>query len=253
MAAVPVAPPPSAPEAAPLSQGARIINTFIAPSKTFTDIRRSASWWAPYLLVAICTLLFMAVIDRQVGFDQVTKNEMARSPKRAEQFEKLTPAQQEQQMKIAVTITRVFSYAVPVLILLFYVIFAAIYMGIFNMAFGAQIPFKRYYAIVVYAGLPGIINAALACITLFAGVDPEGFNINNPVATNLAHFMDPNGNKFVYGMASAVDVFIWWGIVLTGIGISCNSKVKRSTAIITIGALYIAYRLVASGIAAAIS
>lgn len=253
MAAVPVAPPPSAPEAAPVSQGARIINTFIAPSKTFMDIRRSASWWAPYLLIAICTLVFMGVIDRQVGFEQVSKNELARSPKRAEQFEKLPPAQQEQQMKISVVITRAISYAVPVLILLFYLIFAAIYMGIFNMAFGAQIPFKRYYAIVVYAGLPGIISVALGCITLFAGVDPEGFNINNPVATNLAHFMDPNGNKFLYGMASGVDLFIWWGIVLTGIGIACNSKVKRSTAIMTIGGLYLLYKLVGSGIAAALS
>ena len=46
MAAAPLTPvstPTSTPEAAPLSQGARIINTFIAPSKAFTDLRRSAS------------------------------------------------------------------------------------------------------------------------------------------------------------------------------------------------------------------
>jgi hypothetical protein len=33
------------PEPAPLSEFERIIDTFIAPSKTFTDLRRSAAWW----------------------------------------------------------------------------------------------------------------------------------------------------------------------------------------------------------------
>ena len=44
MAAAPVLPTPTpAPETAPLSEASRIINTFIAPSKTFTDLRRSAA------------------------------------------------------------------------------------------------------------------------------------------------------------------------------------------------------------------
>ena len=54
MAAAPLPPmsaPVPAPEAAPLSQGARIVDTFIAPSKTFTDLRRSAQWWLPFLLM----------------------------------------------------------------------------------------------------------------------------------------------------------------------------------------------------------
>ena len=33
-----------------LSQGERVIDTFIAPSKTFTDILRSQSWWLPFLI-----------------------------------------------------------------------------------------------------------------------------------------------------------------------------------------------------------
>jgi hypothetical protein len=64
MAAAPVLPasPTPSTEPAPLSQGARIINTFIAPSKTFTDLRRSASWWLPFLLITIAGwgLVFVA-------------------------------------------------------------------------------------------------------------------------------------------------------------------------------------------------
>ena len=33
------------PETQSLSEVERVIDTFVAPSKTFTDIRRNASWW----------------------------------------------------------------------------------------------------------------------------------------------------------------------------------------------------------------
>jgi hypothetical protein len=46
------------------------------------------------------------------------------------------------------------------------------------------------------------------------------------MATNPA-YLDPTGNKFLYGMASALEVVIIGNIVLMGIGFACNSKVKR--------------------------
>jgi hypothetical protein len=241
------------PQAAPLSEVDRVINTFIAPSKTFTDIRRSASWWLPYLIIVVFSMLFMFAVDHKIGFEQVTKNEIARAPKRAAQLENLPPDQRAQQIRGQIIGTRVVSYCIAVLIIVFQLIFAGIYMGVFNLVFNAGIAFKRYLAIVVYAGLPGIIHLTLAIISLFAGVDPEGFNINNPVGSNPSYFMDPMGNKFLYVLASGVDPFIWWGIILTGVGIACNSKVKRTTAIVVIGAMYLAYKLAGAGIAAALS
>ncbi|HZW81151.1 MAG TPA: hypothetical protein VFF50_11830 [Candidatus Deferrimicrobiaceae bacterium] len=65
----PLSEPVLASEAAPLSEGARIVNTFIAPSKTFGDLRRNASWWGPWLLISIVSLLFVYSMDRQIGFD----------------------------------------------------------------------------------------------------------------------------------------------------------------------------------------
>src|SRR5947209_4677643 len=73
------------------------------------------------------------------------------------------------------------------------------------------------------------LGLSVLFLSMFAGVDPPGFNAQNPVATNPAHFMDPTANRFLYGMASALDVFILWNIVLMGIGFACNSKAKRST------------------------
>ena len=61
-------------EPAPLSEAQRLVNTFVAPSKTFTDLRRSASWWAPFLIITIVSLLFIYVVDQKVGFRKVVEN-----------------------------------------------------------------------------------------------------------------------------------------------------------------------------------
>jgi hypothetical protein len=253
MAALPATPVPVPdPEPAPLSDPARIVNTFIAPGKTFTDLRRNASWWAPWLLISVVSLLFVFVMGMQIGFEQISKNAVAQSS-RAEQFEKLPPEQQAKQIQLTTTITRYVSYGLPVIQLISFVVIAAVLMATFNLGVGASVPFKTSLAIVIYGSLPGIIGAVLGIVSMFAGVDPAGFNAQNPVATNPAHFMDPTGNKFLYGMASALDVFIIWSIVLMGIGFACNSKVKRSTAIAIVAGWYLLYKLVGAGMAVAFS
>src|SRR5277367_5814311 len=253
MAAMPVTPIPlPPPEEPPLSEGARIIDTFIAPSKTFNDLRRNASWWAPWLLISVVTLLFVFVMGKQIGFEQISKNAVAQSS-HAEQFEKLSADQQARQLQLSATIARYISYSLPVIQLISFVVIAAVLMAAFNFGAGAALKFKTSLAIVVYSTLPGIIGAVLGIVSMFAGVDPAGFNAQNPVATNPAHFMDPTGNKFLYGMASALDVFILWNIVLIGIGFACNSKVKRSTAIAIVAGWYLFYKLIGAGMAAAFS
>jgi hypothetical protein len=246
---VPAITPEPTPE--PLSQGSRIVNTFVAPSKTFTDLRRSASWWAPWLLITIVSLIFIYSMDRNVGFDQISKTELAKNASQTEQFDKLPPADQARNMRIRTTFTRAIAYSFPVVSLVAFVVISAVLMGAFNLGAGASVPFKVSFAIVIYSSVPGILHALLGTISLFAGrmsgsLDKEAFNINNPVATNLAYFMDPSGNKFVYSMASALDVFVIWTIILMGIGFACNSKVKRGTAIGIVAGIYLVYKLAAS-------
>jgi hypothetical protein len=244
----PIAAPIPAPGSAPLSEGARIINTFIAPSKTFGDLHRTASWWAPWLLISVFALLFVYGMDRQVTFDQITRNEIAHSP-RADQFDKLPADRQAAQIRFTTNLIRYLSYGIPVTILFYFAITSLALWVTFKIA-GANVTFKTAYAIVFYAALPGVIGSILGAIAMFAGVNPEGFNVNNPVATNPAYFMDPTTNKFLYGMASALDVISIWTIVLLGIGFSSNSKVKRSTAIVIVAAWYLFWKLGAAALAA---
>ncbi len=245
----PTSVPVPAPGPAPLSEFARLIDTFIAPSKTFTDLRRNASWWGPWLLISVFALIFVYSMNRQIGFDQINRNEIAHSP-RADQFDKLSPEDQAKRLKLADLIISVVSYGSPVMIPIYFLITTLVLWVTFKVATSAETSFKVAYAIVFYASLPIIIANILGTISLYAGIDPEGFNVNNPVATNPAYFMDRAGNKFLYGMASALDIIVIWTIILMGIGFSSNSKVKRSTAIAIVAGWYIFWKLGTSALAA---
>ena len=250
MAAAPVVPasPNPAPDTAPLSEGARIVDTFIAPSKTFTDLRRSAAWWGPWLVISVFSLIFIWSIGKQVGFEQVSRNQIAHSS-RADQFDKLPPEQQAKQIQISTKIIGIFAYGSPVLILLYCLIATLALWLTFKMVMGAETTFGQAYAITMYAWLPGVLGAILGTISLFAGVNPEGFDINNPVGTNLAYYLDRDTTgKFIRGMASSIDLLNIWTIILLGIGFACTSKVKRSTAITVIAVWYLVFKLVASAL-----
>jgi hypothetical protein len=231
-----------------LSEPQRLINTFVAPSKTFEDLKLNSSWWVPWIIGSIVALLFVYSLDKKITFEQSTLNQIQKSA-RADQFDKLAPEQKAQQLAISTKVTKVISYSMPVLILLINIIIAGVLLGMFNLGFGAALPFKRMLAIVFYAGLPFIISNILAIVSM-QFIDPEAFNVQNPVATNPAYFMDPyNSSKFLYGVASAFDIFVFWVVALMAIGISRNSKIKTGTAFGAILALYFVFKLVGAGMA----
>ena len=70
-----------------LSEVQRVTDTFVAPSKTFADILRSASWWLPFVLLAIVSVATTLVVDRQVGFARVAENQIHLNSKQADQFD----------------------------------------------------------------------------------------------------------------------------------------------------------------------
>ncbi len=251
MAAAPALPLSApTPEPPPLSEAARIVDTFIAPSKTFADLRRNASWWGPWLLISLVSIVFVYTMERKVGFEQITRNEIAHSS-RAEQFDRLSPDDQAKQIRFSDTLIRYLSYGTPVTILLYFAIATAVMWATFNFGAGVHVSYKTAYAIMFYGSLPSLIGSILGVISMLAGVDPEGFNVKNPVATNPAYFMDRSGNKFIYEMASSLDIIAIWTIVLLGIGFACNSKVKRSTAIAVVAGWYLFWKLAAAALASA--
>jgi hypothetical protein len=229
MAAAPVLPasPAPTPEPAPLSAGARIIDTFIAPSKTFTDLRRSAQWWLPFLLITLAGWGLVFVAEQKIGVQKMMENDLQARPKAEAQYEKATPAQREAQVKITGVI---YYIAIPVITLILWLIIGGLEFGTLILVGGADISYGRTLAVFAYAALPLLVRSLLAIVSVLAGVNPDGFTLNNPVATNPGYFMTPADHPFWYFIGSQTDVFVLWTLVLTAFGFAVTGKVKMGTA-----------------------
>lgn len=254
MAAAPLPPSPlPMPEPAPLSEGARILDAFIAPSKTFTDLRRNAAWWGPFLLMVIVSSLFVFIAGQKIGFRKIMENQMQGQPKAQARLEGLSADQREQQLEKGAKVTQTISYIFPIFTLIIWLVIALALFATFKIAAGANVSFKVSLAIVIYAALPLMLKTVLSLLSVAAGINPDSFSFQNPVATNPGYFMTPGDNVFLYSLASALDIFMIWTLVLTAIGFTCVSKVKSGTSYAIVFGWWAIFTLAGAAFASAFS
>lgn len=226
-------PSPEAVQGQPaLSEPQRIIDTFAAPSKTFQDIRRSAKWWGPFLLTLVISYAFSFSVSQKIGWEQVAENQMKMAPEsRQQQFENMPPDQKANAMAMNVKITKGIAFVFPLFMLIWSFIVALVLMATFNFGLGAEVGWWKSVAIVQYAGLPGIIRALLAIGVIWSGAkDPTDFMIQNSFGSNLGYYMSFGETpKWLYSIATSVDAFMIWTLVLTAIGFSIVAKKSRGT------------------------
>jgi hypothetical protein len=235
-----------------LSQVERVVDTFVAPSKTFTDILRSASWWLPFLLAVAVTVGVAFTVEKQVGFQRVAENQIQQNPKQVEQMAQLTEEQRAQRLRGAGVAYKYTSYGAFVFILIFVAIFALIYWASFNFGLGARTTFGQMFAVWMYAGLPKIFVGILTIILLYVGGNAEAYNMQNPVGTNPAYFM-PDASPVVKAFLSFFDVFSFWQLALLIIGTAIVAKVSKGKAAAVVLGWWVVGLLLSVGIAAAFS
>jgi hypothetical protein len=211
-----------------LSQGERVIDTFIAPSKTFTDILRNQSWWLPFLLAVVFSYGFMFAIQKQVGWDTVVENTLKQDPKTVERMASQTAEQQAQTKRITQAFIKYIFYASPILALFIAAVATLVLWGTINFLFGGRATFGGVFAVWMYGTLPMLIVTILTIITLFAGLDKDTFNLNNPVGTNIGFYLPAESPQWMMKLATSIDVFGLWATFLVGIGLAIVAKVKKS-------------------------
>ena len=247
MSTPPIAAPvdPNATSQPDLSEPQRIIDTFIAPRKTFEDLKRNASWWAPFVLSAVFSLLFGAVAVQKIDLVRFTRQQIEQSKLAQRQMEQLSPEQKEQAIQGRAAFTKVVFFISPAFALVGGLVIGAILMAVFNFGFAAEVPYKRALAIVFYSFLPRILYTILLGVSLLVAVDPDTIDIaGNPMPTNPGFFMDPQGNKFLYSLASNLDISALWVVALLGLGFSAVSKNRKLTAGTGMTTMFVIYGIV---------
>jgi hypothetical protein len=221
-----------------LSEIERVVDVFVAPAKTFRDILRSASWWLPFVLLAVSSIGTGIVVERQVGFDQVYENQVRMSPKTQERLADMAPEQKAQNAKISVAITKYVTYGSFVLIAIFLALYSLILWASFNFGLGAKTTFGQVFAVTMYAALPYLVTSLLTIVTLCFGGNAEGYDYKNPVATNLAYFL-PDIAPWMRGLLTSFDVVKLWSVVLQVVGMAIIAKKTIAQSAIIVGIFWL--------------
>ena len=195
----------------------------------------------------------MDVVEQKVGFRKVVENLIQLQPKQAEKIDNLPAGQRQQVMQQQATVTKIISYCVPMIALIIYAVFAAVLFATLKFGASADLKYKTLFALIVYTRLPQLLATILAILSLVAGVSGDGFNLQNPVATNPGYFIGPDGSAVLRSLLTPMDIFNFWSLILTAIGISCISKVKRGTAFAVVFGWFALIVLVRVAITAATS
>ena len=61
----------------------------------------------------------------------------------------------------------------------------------------------------IYAALPLILKSSLSAASVLAGMSPDSFSFQNPLATNPGYFMNPADGVFLYSIASFCEAPPW--------------------------------------------
>jgi hypothetical protein len=126
-------------------------------------------------------------------------------------------------------------------------ILAGLLLLTFNFGFDAQLKYKHALAIIFYAWLPKIVWLLLAMVVMTLGVEPEGFDVENPIATHLGVLLGFNtDHRYLYHLLSSIDLFSVWVVFLIGVGFVTVSakKISTTTAVIVVAAWYLLFDLI---------
>jgi hypothetical protein len=229
-----------------MSEAARISGVFLDPKKAFADIAARPRWYWPIILMVIAALGFTYLYTSHVGWERFIRQTMENNSRAQNQ----TQEQREQAIQTGVKVAPIFGYAGSlVFIPLAALAIAGAVLLMCKMTGAASLDYKHMLAISSYAMLPTLISSILAIIVMFLK-DPDQFNLQNPLVFNLGAFLEPppNTGKALYSLATSIDLFSFWTILLLATGISVAvRKFPFSKALTAVVAPWLIYVLVKAG------
>jgi uncharacterized membrane protein len=217
--------PDTEPQPKGLGEGSRLIGVFFEPAKTFEDVAARPNFWAPLILVIVVSLSYMVLFGQHVGWERMIRQQTMASAQAAQ----LPPDQLEQRIQMGAKFAPIATYLAILLgVPLVWLIWSAVLLGIVKGMMSAQLRLKQVFAIVAYSSVPGVIMALLAIAVMFMK-PPEDFNLQNPLFFNPGAMMDQaTTSKFVYSLASSLDLFRIWTLVLIAIGLKAGGGKQLS-------------------------
>ena len=208
-----------------MGEFSRLSGVFFEPSKTFADIARRPSWLLPLALMILASIGVTALYGQHVGWERLIRHQIETSSR----TQQLSPEQKEQAIATQSRIAPLFGYVGTVIGIPLYCLLAAgIFTGLVAGVMSAPVRFKQVFAVVTYASLPNVVAALLTGVVILLK-NPDDFDLQNPLMFNAGAFMDPeHSSKFLHSVATSIDLFSFWVILLMATGVKAAAGKKLS-------------------------
>ena len=216
----------------------RFIGIITAPRATYEQVVSRPTWLGMYLLTAVIVAFGAALpmttdAGKQAAVDQQVASMEAFGMQVGDE-------QYAQIQKSTAILPYMTAGSILVMTLITTLIFAGILFAIFNAALGGDAKYKQLLAVLIHA------NVITALGQLFTG-PLNYFRGSVTSATSLASLLPMlNETSFMGRLASTIDVFIIWWVVVLAIGLAVLYRRKTQPIAMTLFGLY---AVIALGIA----
>jgi hypothetical protein len=223
------------PEPARLGPLQRLIGVLFSPGETFEDINRKPTWLAPMVIAIVLGACGSLFVNWWVNPDwnRITRD-MIRQRVNKSGGEMPPEAAIQQQVKIQEVIGKFFPLGFVAIVPIWFLIKAGIY-ALGMMLMQAQTTFKKVLSAVAWTSCAvGAVNAVVTNASLMVR-DRESFDTMNPMdpstisATNLGVFLGSGTSPALKALASSLDLFTIWSIVLLAIGLAAIGGSRKIT------------------------
>ena len=195
-----------------------LIDIFIDPVKVFKRIGSGLPWWQPFIVIAIASSV-IAYFQTPINSHIFMLNERG-----------LSEEQLQAQGEIMDKFGSVGLIAVPLVVLIIYVILAALCNVTVNLVSGKS-SFKKMLSLLNFTAFVGIIEQGLRLLIIhMRGIE----NITSrddlyAVSFSLTRFVETDG--FLRAVLESFSIFQIWFLILFTVGVSVVYEISRKAAL----------------------
>lgn len=227
----PSSPPADLKDEPQMSEIGTLGGIFFEPEETFKDLRRKPRFIIAGVIIALLVGVYTFGVNYKVGeagMRRFIQEQMDKNP----QMDSMTPEQKSQAVDLQMTITRYSQFAVPIFVLISFVIGGLLYwLG--AKAFGGTGGFLHNMSVWIYSGFaPGLVAmVANFIVMIFKSADDIDLAASQRglVHANLGFFVGKE-QPMLATLLSTIDVFAIWGWILAAIGLSVVNKISKGAA-----------------------
>jgi hypothetical protein len=199
------------------------VGVYISPGETFQHIARRPDFLAPLVTLIVVSVAVSETIVWKIGMERIIRISIEQSGRASS----MSAEQMQQAIQQGAGIGKILAHAAgflgPPIYLL---IMTGLGLLILNLILSVPAAFKTVFSVVCYAYLVGVLGALMALALILFG-DLERFNPENFVPSNVGFFLNRQEvSKPLYALASSVDIFTVWFLILVAIGLSAATGRK---------------------------